>query len=90
MFIGFRLSDKKDKDLIEALSNSKSISKEVRKLMRAGLKNIVNHPIIEEKRQKREIEYNYDISHIEIDTLIVENEVEIEDIENNILGGFDD
>lgn len=39
MRISFRLSEKKDKDIIEALSNVKNKTLEIKRLIRAGLGN---------------------------------------------------
>lgn len=39
MRISFRLSEKKDRDIIEALSNVKNKTLEIKKLIRAGLGN---------------------------------------------------
>lgn len=39
MRINLRLNQKKDKDIINALDNSKNLSEEVRKLLRRGIGN---------------------------------------------------
>ena len=100
-FVGFRLNYKHDKDILDALENSKDRTKEIKRLLRIAIQATTPQAVTTvEPIQETSPEPVHEVASAEIvevekveeKNLPVENKVtdeEQERLKNNILFGFD-
>jgi len=85
-YVGFRLSNKMDADIIQALSNSKNISKEIKRLIRIAIKMHNGQQVATIDKTSSQLPRPSMVSSKAMQTL--DDEVDSAEIAANLLAGF--